>query len=703
MKDNSLLLKTVSLVGKAIGVEIEGIKGKDYGNPRISIFDLAKDSHVRIRMVTLKENWWTENAGSFVGYRLEEGSTLEKLNYHEVALIEEKCGQYVMVDFTDNSETSVTKEVAMEIMPKAYMFFRRFKNDPLKIKDVFYFALFAVKSDLMVYVLLGFICSLIGLIVPEFTRNLVDELIPGAMSNMIIQTGMLVIVCSVATTLMSTIKSIAMIRINMKMEFTLQSAIVDRMLRLPVAFFRRWTSGDLANRIMSITQLNSIISNTVINSGMSFIFSIVYLGRLFHYNSKFTSTGILMSLIPIILSSVINYIQYKWDTKLTELNGKLEGIKLQFVMGVQKIFLTSSSSKAIKIWQKPYYDYKKLVYKSQMAGSIYQIVSTIFPIITTLVFYRYFVKMINNPDSSLTVTMGTFMAFLAAYNMFLNSLLETFGTMLQIISSVPLIKRITPIIQEMPEIIEDKAAVTSLSGNIEIKNLSFKYQSDLPLVLDDVSIDIPKGKFTAVVGHSGSGKSTLIRLLLGFETPLQGSIYYDSVDISSLEVTSLRRCIGSVLQNETIRSGSIYQNIAGSSNYTKEEVMEAVRKSCLDKDIEELPMGLHTLLPAGGSTLSGGQRQRLMIAQALVKNPSVLFFDEATSALDNKTQAQVMQSLEELKVTRLVIAHRLSTIIHADYIYVLDKGKIVEEGTYNNLMKKNGFFAELAKRQSIEN
>lgn len=703
MMKESLLLKTVSLVGNATGVKIEGVKGRDYTDPRISIFDLAKDSHVRIRKVILKENWWTENAGSFVGYRIEEGSTLENLKYHEVALIEEKSGQYVMVDFKDNSETPVTKDVAIEIMPQAYMFFRSFRNDPLKIKDVFYFAFFSVKSDLIVYVLLGFICALIGLIVPEFTRNLVDDLIPGAMSSMIVQTGILIVVCSAATTLMSTIKSIAMIRINMRMEFTLQSAIVDRMLRLPVPFFRKWTSGDLANRIMSITQLNSLISNTVINSGMSFIFSVVYLARLFHYNAKFTASGILMSLIPIILSSTINYIQYKWDTKLTELNGKIDGIKLQFVMGVQKIFLTSASSKAIKIWQKPYYEYKKLVYKSQMADNIYQIVSTIFPIITTLVFYRHFVKMINNPDSSLTVTIGTFMAFLAAYNMFLSSLLETFGTMLQIISAVPLVKRITPIIQEMPERIENKAAVTSLNGNIEIKNLSFKYQSNLPLVLDDVSIEIPKGKFTAVVGHSGSGKSTLIRLLLGFETPVSGSIYYDNVDLSSLELTSLRRCIGSVLQNETIRGGSIYQNIAGSSNYTKEEVMEAVRKSCLDKDIEELPMGLHTQLPAGGATLSGGQRQRLMIAQALVKSPSILFFDEATSALDNKTQAQVMKSLEELKVTRLVIAHRLSTIIHADYIYVLENGKIVEKGTYSQLMKKKGFFAELAKRQSVEN
>jgi ATP-binding cassette subfamily C protein len=203
----------------------------------------------------------------------------------------------------------------------------------------------------------------------------------------------------------------------------------------------------------------------------------------------------------------------------------------------------------------------------------------------------------------------------------------------------------------------------------------------------------------AIVGASGSGKSTLFRMLLRFETPESGSIYYDRRDLATLDVQALRQQIGVVLQNGRIRAGSIHKNIVGTANLTVEEAWEAARMAGLDADIEAMPMGMQTVLGEGGGSLSGGQRQRLLIARALVRRPRILLFDEATSALDNTTQDTVSRSMDNLRSTRVVIAHRLSTIQRADWIYVMEKGQVVQQGAYRELLAQEGPFAELARRQ----
>jgi ATP-binding cassette subfamily C protein len=214
-----------------------------------------------------------------------------------------------------------------------------------------------------------------------------------------------------------------------------------------------------------------------------------------------------------------------------------------------------------------------------------------------------------------------------------------------------------------------------------------------------VSLQCRPGEFVALVGPSGSGKSTLLRLLLGFEAPEAGAIRYDRRDLAALDARAVRRQIGTMLQNGRLLAGDIFTNIVGASTLTLEDAWAAARLAGLDEDIRQLPMGMHTVLSDGASTLSGGQRQRLLIARAIVHKPRLLFFDEATSALDNRTQEIVGESLERLAVTRLVIAHRLSTIQKADRIYVLERGRIVESGTYRELMQRRGVFAALARRQ----
>jgi ABC-type bacteriocin/lantibiotic exporter with double-glycine peptidase domain len=297
------------------------------------------------------------------------------------------------------------------------------------------------------------------------------------------------------------------------------------------------------------------------------------------------------------------------------------------------------------------------------------------------------------------LSVGAFLAFSAAFAQLLAAAAATAAALNSVAQVVPLVERVRPIIEALPEADANRADPGELTGEIEISRVSFRYQSDGPPVLDDVSLQVPPGTFVALVGPSGSGKSTLLRLLLGFETPTAGSIYYDRRDLAGLNLQAVRRQIGVVLQHGRVFAGDLLSNIVGSSLLTLEDAWEAARLSGLDEDIRQMPMGMHTVLGEGGSTLSGGQRQRLMIARAMASRPRLVFFDEATSALDNATQAVVSRSLEGLKATRLVVAHRLSTIRHADLICVLEAGRIVQQGRYEELMRREGLFAELVKRQ----
>ena len=267
------------------------------------------------------------------------------------------------------------------------------------------------------------------------------------------------------------------------------------------------------------------------------------------------------------------------------------------------------------------------------------------------------------------------------------------------LSAIPIYENMKPLMTEQPEIDPERKPAPAFEGSIHLSNVSFRYDEDGPLILNGIDLDIGAGQFVAFVGPSGSGKSTIFRLLLGFETPEQGTIGYDGLDLSRLDLKTVRRQTGVVLQRGAILPGSIFENIVGSAPLSQEEAWEAARMAGFDEDIEHMPMGMHTVLTEGGGTLSGGQRQRLMIARAVVRRPKILLMDEATSALDNRTQAIVSKSLAHLNATRVVIAHRLSTVVNADRIFVVVAGRIAQSGTYEELIQTEGPFRDLAQRQ----
>ena len=271
-----------------------------------------------------------------------------------------------------------------------------------------------------------------------------------------------------------------------------------------------------------------------------------------------------------------------------------------------------------------------------------------------------------------------------------------------LVSIAPTLELIAPLLTAVPESAGSKRQVTSLAGEIELKNITFRYHPDSPIILDNISLKIEPGQYVGIVGETGCGKSTLLRLLMGFETPEVGAVYYDGVNIDTVDIRSLRSQIGVVTQDGRLFSGSIYSNIVISApGLSEDEAWEAAETAGIARDIEAMPMGMNTRISEGDSNISGGQKQRLMIARALAPKPSVIMLDEATSALDNITQKQVSEAIGRLNTTRIVIAHRLSTIRDCDRILMLEGGRIVEDGTFDGLIEKDGAFAGLLKRQML--
>ena len=300
------------------------------------------------------------------------------------------------------------------------------------------------------------------------------------------------------------------------------------------------------------------------------------------------------------------------------------------------------------------------------------------------------------------VAMKDYMSFNSAYGMVMGAFTSLASVVMIFAQIKPVLDMASPILQTIPETEGHGQVLTSLKGNIELNNVTFRYEKDGKKIVDDLSLKIRAGEYVAIVGPSGCGKTTLMRLLLGFEKPERGAIFYDGRNIDQINLKSLRSRIGTVIQGGSLFNDSIYANISISApGLTMDEAWKAAEIACIADDIREMPMGMHTMISEGQGGVSGGQKQRLMIARAIAPKPSILIFDEATSALDNIAQKKVTEALNELNCTRLVVAHRLSTIRSCNRILYLGDGKILEEGTYDELMEKNGLFADMVARQQL--
>lgn len=682
------LLDACRLVGKVMNMNIVPPSSNNTGSQSIiQVYDIARASRIRIREVALTGQWYKQDCGPILGY-LEEDD-------RPIALIPASPKKYIMHDFALGEKKVVDRETALSIKRFGFVFYRPFKNEKITFKEIISFGYQSCwKRDLMMIVIMGILGGILGTAIPLATGIVFSSIIPEGQRGQLLQITFFLGASALASMLFHLVRSIAVLRIEGRMEGSLQAAVWDRLLSVPVPFFKQFSSGELAMRAMGITRIRMILSGVTLNTILSSIFSVFTFALLFHYNIRLAWVAALLVTMAIVVIAFLGYWQVRYERKVLEISNNISGMLLQLIGGITKFRVAGAERRAFYQWSKNFEIQRQLAFKGETLDNWLATFNAFFPIMASMVvFYTL-------TSSNSTLLPGQFIAFNSAFIAFMLSMVSLSESLISANIIIPLYQRAKPILETLPEYDDTKINPKPLTGDIEVSHVSFRYKKGGPLVLRDVSFQINQGDYVALVGISGCGKSTLLRILLGFEKPDTGKVYYNGQDLSKIDIRAVRQQLGVVLQNGQLMSGNIFSNIAGANlHLTIEDAWEAARLVGIEDDIREMPMGMHTFISEGAGTISGGQKQRLMIARAIINKPKIIFFDEATSALDNHSQAIVSQSLDRLQITRVIIAHRLSTIINCNKIIVMDQGKIVEMGTYKELMKNGGFFADLAKRQ----
>ncbi|SMD17751.1 ATP-binding cassette domain-containing protein [Rhizobium sp. RU36D] len=579
----------------------------------------------------------------------------------------------------------------------------------LRFRDLFSFGFATIGADRPRLIGLMLAAAILAMLVPYGSRFLVSDAIPYgdmAMGGMIIG-GLLA--AALAKTVFEAGKSLTMLRSELGFESRLQPALILRLLRLPPAFFRLYAVGDLTDRVLGIQRAREVITASFTSAAASSVFSVISLVPIMTVDVRLGFTVLGLAIVLGVVNAAISYRGLVHERLRMAQKGKLDSFVVQMLMGLGKLRASASEQMGFARWAALFSSNMRHSVAAGRWANLQATADALLPQLATLTLYAVILYLMKSDMTKAATasaggvpfSLADFVSVTTAFAQVLGAISSLAGALTQSLVAIPLIERAKPIIFSETDAPPANSRPVTLQGGVDIRNVSFRYTEKSPRALDDFNLRIEKGEFIAVVGASGSGKSTLLRLLLGFDRPEQGDIFFDGHSLNRLDLAQVRRQVGVVLQHGRIMSGSINDNIVGESGLGMEDALEAARLVGLDKDIEQMPMGMHTVLLDGGGTLSGGQRQRILLARALITRPSILLLDEATSALDNRTQSIVTQTLQALPVTRLVIAHRLSTIESVDRIVMLERGRVVETGSFSELMAMDGHFATHARRQLI--
>ena len=640
------------------------------------------------RDVKLKKGWYRDAVGAMLGMIKESGAA--------VALIPAKMGGYVFRDPGTGEFTKVTKKNADLIDGEAVVFYRPLPLRPINVGDLIAYMKSCLDfSDVFRYIIAAGAVALLGLIMPKLTNVLFSQVTGYGSVQLLLGVVIFMLCQTVTVQMLGGVGSLLLTRINTKLDLSVQAACIMRVFSLPASFFRNYTSGELNQYVGYMNGLCAQITNAFFSTGITGVFSLVYISQIFKYSPSLVVPSLIILCATLVLGMITVFANIKVSKQLMEDTAKEKGIVYSIISGIQKIRLCGAEKRAFSRWGDIYSKESKLTYSPPLFLKYSSIFTAAVGAAGTVVLYFEAVKS--------GVTVADYYSFTTAYGYISGA----FGALVGIASVVatvkPILEIIKPIMDASPELSEDKEVVTKLTGAIEVSHVTFSYPGSDAKVLDDISLKIKPGQYVAIVGESGCGKSTLMRLLLGFETPKKGAVYYDGKNIENLDKKSLRRKIGTVMQGGKLMWGDIYANITVSAPWLDlDAAWEAAEIAGIADDIRAMPMGMNTIIQEGSGGFSGGQKQRIMIARAVAPKPKILFLDEATSALDNITQKKVCDAMDRMKCTRVVVAHRLSTIRQCDRVILIKDGKIAEDGSYDELIAKNGLFCDLVRRQLTE-
>ena len=640
------------------------------------------------RSVRLEKGWYRDAFGPMLAFRREDGAA--------VALLPKPSAGYWFRDPESGGRIDLNRKTAELFEEDAICFYRPLPLKKLGIPDLIVYMKGCLNTgDFLCLAALMLTTTLIGLLLTRITRALTGFVLESANVPLLWGTAVFMIAAILSSQLLDASKELMMNRIEIKTSLSVEAAMMMRVMNLPANFFRKYSSGELSSRYSAVNQLCELLLGNVFSTGLGALMSLLYITQIFHYAPALVGPALLILLASIAVSVVSALTQMKISRQIMEKGAKENGLSFSLISGVQKIKLAGAEKRAFAKWGRSYAEVSELIYNPPILLRANGAITTAISLVGTIVMYYLAVQT--------SVTPSEYIAFNAAFGAVSAAFASLTGVALSVAKIRPILEMAEPILKTEPESAENKTMVTKLGGNIELSNVYFRYTPNMPYVVNGMSLKIRAGEYVAIVGSTGCGKSTLVRLLLGFETPEKGAVYYDGKDIAGLDLRSLRRRIGTVTQDGSLFQGDIFSNIVISApQLSLDDAWEAAELAGIADDIRAMPMGMQTLISEGQGGISGGQKQRLMIARAVAPKPKILIFDEATSALDNKTQKQVSDALDALKCTRIVIAHRLSTIKNCDRILVLEGGKILEEGSYDELIAKNGFFAELVARQRLD-
>ena len=670
---------------EALGIQDYELEDNDMVTLEEQLTGILRPRGIMMRDIQLRGDWWKECIGPLLGYT-KDGRL--------VALMPTKTGLGYQYREQDGTIRKVGhREMEKELKPKAITFTKALPLTPLRVKDLLRFTWSVISGpNALLMVICALVVVLLGMFTPMANKLIFDTVIPtGDASGLLPITGLL-IGATISTLLLTLTRNLYIIRIRNIAEMHVQNAIMARTFLLSPTFFSRNPSGELSEKLNNVSTLATLLNEAMVGALLNAVLSVIYLIQVNIYGGKLFWPAVAVVVLQYG-ALLLNYRRAVYvQNNYTERVAKLSGLEYNLFAGIQKLKLTGSETRAFARWLDHYSETARFIYNPALKSRLYPALTAFLGIGGTM--FIFWSTLSNGVSTS------DYIAFSSAFGMMTAAITQLQLVIPNLSQIKPLLESVKPILEEVPEM-EDKAPqVEDLFGGIEVSGLSFRYQEDGPMILDDLSLKIEPGEYVGIVGKSGCGKSTLIRLLLGFEQPLSGGIYYDNYDLAKVDKASLRRKIGCCLQSGSLFTGDLFHNITVTAPWaTHEDAWEALRMASLEDDVRKMPMGLFTLVSEGGGGLSGGQKQRILIARALISKPDILFFDEATSALDNISQKAVSDNLDELMCTRVVIAHRLSTIRHCDRIIVLDKGKIAEEGTFEELMENKGLFYEMSLRQ----
>ena len=684
------LRRACRVIGEAQGIVFKPPpRWEAAGRVRDPLAAICRASRVRSRRVTLRGEWWKTDSGHLLAFVDKTAAP--------VALLYNGRG-YELVEPATMKRRPVSQNVAAALNWEAYTFYKPLPDKPIGGRDLVRRMVEEARPEIRFIMLTALGTGLLQLLIPIAMNRMLGQIVPSALKPQVWTLFLALVGVHLGIALFNLTRAFTLSRVEGRSNSSLQGAVVDRLLALPVPFFRDNPVGELAGRALTINAARATLTGAAPVSVLAGVFSILYLILLAYYNWRLSLVALAIMLLSLWIVTHFAKRTVRAQRANLAVQGKVSALVYQMISGIAKLRVAAAEGRLFARWAEGFKKQAELSFRSHQLQNVIKVYNDILPDLSALALFWIAGYLVRNGH---TIDTADFISFNAAYGALFASLTQLSQTLVHVMGVQPIIERAKPILEIVPEVEAAKPDPGALAGRIEVLHVTFSYRKDGPVILDDVSVTAMPGEYVALVGPSGSGKSTTLRMLLGFEEPTSGVVCYDGQDLRVVDLSGLRSQVGVVLQNSRLMSGSVFDNIVGSAPLTIDDAWSAAEMAGLADDIRDFPMGLHTVVAEGGANLSGGQQQRLLIARALVRRPRILFFDEATSALDNRTQQQVSDSLERLNATRIVIAHRLSTIRNADRIYVMEKGRVAQSGSFSELAAQKGLFAELIARQKV--